>query len=711
MSLKLAITIQIAAVIVVLFDIPVARQIIGFIYIAFLPGFLILRVLKLGFKNPFEALPFCVGLSIAFSMFLGLAANELYPLLGLTEPLSVLPLLVTMGGVLQVLTVITRNNVSSVSSYSLPSFKKMFPFVLIGIIPFLSIFGALYHNSTSLLLMAVMIAIVFAIAIFFRKFLPSEFFPIAIVVFAISLILQRELISQNLFGYDTFGEFYVFSATNTHSFWNASLNLTQSELSDYNSCLSVTILPTMFSKLMNISGEWIFKVLYFVLYAFVPLTMYIMYKQNFGRVTAFLSAFYFVIFPRFYGEERRQIVGELFLVLLLFTILSSSISLKKKQLLIAIFGIALVATHYSTFDVFIFCALFAAVGVFALEKFPIRKYAPKIKKILTPKILLIVLAFGIIWFTFASTSLDQTFISFVTRLVGSFQTGFSNVGSRGGTVSDFVSSNVNIMTLTYQADYYINKIPYLLIGVGLLAFIINRKRINLPTEYILMVFAATLILIMTFILPSLAASFVEERFYALALIFLAPACFYGGITALTWVLKRSIHPKKARSLAISILCVLFIAVFLFKVGFVNEVTGDLGPGVSPAFSFAPMITSQSPQVLSTFYGEYVPDCDVSSAKWLSANTPNNSILYADSDARQHVLRGYALRVVDYKYILTNGTTFAPNSYIYLRYLNVQGYFVDPNGQVLNMTLLSGQLNDASKIYSKGGSEIYYSGPS
>jgi uncharacterized membrane protein len=712
-SLKLVVAIQIAAVLTVLLDIPVARQIVGFIYISFLPGFLILKILKLGFKSPFEELPFAVGLSIAFSMFTGLAANELYPFLGVSEPLSILPLLVTMSAILTVLTLVVgrnqvSNQVSSFNSYYLPSRKQMVPFTLLAVVPFLSIFGALYHSSFALLLMAGTIALLVVVALFFRKSLPSTFFPIVIVIIAVSLVFQRELISQNLLGYDTFGEFYVFSATNTNSFWNASLLLTQPELRDYNSMLSVTILPTMYSKLMNISGELIFKILYFLLYAFVPLSMYYMYKQNFGKATGFLAAFYFVLFPRFYGEERRQIVGELFLVLMLFTILSSNISLKKKELLIVVFGIALAVSHYSTFDVFAFCTLFAWIAILVWEKLPIIKHPLKINKVLSARIVLVVVAFGIIWFTFASTSLDQTFISFVTRLVNSFQSGFSNVGSRGNTVSDFVSSGLNTMSLTYKADYYINKIPYLLLGIGILAFIVNRKKLNVKTEYFPMAIAALLILILTFVLPSLADSFVEERFFHLALIFLAPIGFYGGIIVLPWVSKRFIHPKKMRSLVICFLCVLFVVIFLFKVGFVNEVVGDLGPGASPAFSFLPMITSDNPKVLAAFYSEYVPDCDVCSASWLYVNMPANASLYGDADARQHVLRAYALTVVKDDNLFSNNTKIASKSYIYLRYLNLRGIYVNPAGDVFNMTSISNQLKGADKLYTNGESEIWFS---
>jgi uncharacterized membrane protein len=125
--------------------------------------------------------------------------------------------------------------------------------------------------------------------------LPKTFFPVAIVVFAVSLIFQRELITTNLLGYDTFGEFNVFSMADISSLWRPYLSFNQSELRDYNSMLSVTVLPTIYSKLMNIQGEWIFKIIYFLFYALVPLTMYEMYKHNFGKATAFLAVILFLL--------------------------------------------------------------------------------------------------------------------------------------------------------------------------------------------------------------------------------------------------------------------------------------------------------------------------------------------------------------------------------------------------------------------------------
>ena len=333
-SLKLIIIIQAVAVLTIFLDIPIVRQIIGFIYISFLPGFLILRVFKLNFKSFFEELPFSIGLSIAFSMLVGFLINILYPFFGISEPLSTLPIMITICVILLVLTfVIGRRQVITIKLGNLPSLKQLLFFSLLAAVLLLSIFGAMYHNSFALFMMVEAIAVLVTLTIFFRKSLPVYFFPIVIVVIALSINFQRELISPYLIGYDTFGEYYVFSSASTHSFWNANLLLSQPELRDYNSMLSVTILPVLYSRLMNVSGEFVFKILYFILYAFVPLAMFQMYKQNFGKETAFLSAFYFIL-SLDSMEKNADKLWELFLVLLLFTIISNNISLKKKKLLI-----------------------------------------------------------------------------------------------------------------------------------------------------------------------------------------------------------------------------------------------------------------------------------------------------------------------------------------------------------------------------------------
>ena len=76
------------------------------------------------------------------------------------------------------------------------------------------------------------------------------------------------------------------------------------------------------------------------------------------------------------------------------------------------------------------------------------------------------------------------------------------------------------------------------------------------------------------------------------------------------------NPKKARSLTIVVLCIVFVVIFMFKVGFVYEIANDLSPGVSASFSYNDITTSNDPQVLARFYEGFVPENDIQSAKWL-----------------------------------------------------------------------------------------------
>ena len=95
---------------------------------------------------------------------------------------------------------------------------------------------------------------------------------------------------------------------------------------------------------------------------------------------------------------------------------------------------------------------------------------------MTARVLLILLAFGVFWYVFVSTSLDQTFILFIERLSTSFTTGFHDIGTRGATVEEFISPNFSAMTVAAQMDYFISKIPYLLIAIGMLRSLKSQEK-------------------------------------------------------------------------------------------------------------------------------------------------------------------------------------------------------------------------------------------
>src|SRR5665647_111282 len=75
----------------------IIQQVTGCIFLLFVPGILLLRVLKLHNLGSVTTPLYAVGLSIATLMFSGLFINEVYPHLGITRPIAALPLLITLS--------------------------------------------------------------------------------------------------------------------------------------------------------------------------------------------------------------------------------------------------------------------------------------------------------------------------------------------------------------------------------------------------------------------------------------------------------------------------------------------------------------------------------------------------------------------------------------------------------------------------------------
>jgi uncharacterized membrane protein len=456
-SLKFIFAAQFVMLAAVLLDIPIARQVIGFLYLSFIPGFLILRILRLDLKSKVDTVIFSVSLSIAFVMFIGFIVNELYPLIGFSRPLSFLSLLVTIGTVLLLMSLISYKRNAFVQSFSLVSTKQVLTSILFLPLPFLAIYGALLTNNLILNLIVIVIVALVVVTVFQKKLIPKETYPLILLAIALALIFQNEFLSKNLYGWDVFGEFHVFKLTQTNSLWNPVALIPSSELRDYNAMLSVTVLPTIYSNILNIQGEFIFKVVYYLFYALVPLALYQMYKKKFGKTTAFLSAFYFVLFPRFYGEEKRQIVGELFLVLLVSLILNSDIPRRKRQILLCVFGGALVVSHYSLSYIFLFFILFTWGIMAVTKKLSLGGLNLRREKVIDCRFVLLILILNIAWYGFVSPPIAETFIGFTDHAINSFVNGFSNVETRGSAVSEFVAPSLGSMSLGYQIDWAITK--------------------------------------------------------------------------------------------------------------------------------------------------------------------------------------------------------------------------------------------------------------
>ncbi|MDH5696700.1 MAG: hypothetical protein OEZ00_08925, partial [Dehalococcoidia bacterium] len=74
-------------------DLPGLRQLVGLLFLAFVPGILILRILKIHHIGVIESLLYSVGLSLAFVMATGVVVNFALPPLGISHPITLFPLM------------------------------------------------------------------------------------------------------------------------------------------------------------------------------------------------------------------------------------------------------------------------------------------------------------------------------------------------------------------------------------------------------------------------------------------------------------------------------------------------------------------------------------------------------------------------------------------------------------------------------------------
>ena len=149
----------------VLFDIPVARQIIGFVYFTTIPGFIIIRLLKLNELDMLEIVLFSVGFSVAFLMFAGLFINEFCFLLGVSKSLSLMPLMIILNSIIiagAFLAFLRNESIKFSEAKTLGA--SPLALLLMGL-PILSIVGAMwvtaYENNSILLLMIIAISVIY----------------------------------------------------------------------------------------------------------------------------------------------------------------------------------------------------------------------------------------------------------------------------------------------------------------------------------------------------------------------------------------------------------------------------------------------------------------------------------------------------------------------------------------------------------------------
>ena len=697
-------------------------QLAVFIFLIFVPGFLILKLLNIKKIKIVDEILFSIGLSIAFVMFFGFSINELYLILGISEPLSIIPLGISLTFFISFLFFyVYRRDFS----HPLFSLKRKFKFsrasfIGVGIISLsvvLSVIGALtitnYYISFPIFVgMFLLIVILFALSSQ-NKFISSDLYPYLIFAISLALCLHILLISRYIIGTDAHLEYYVFRISVLKGSWGLlPIDIQPTAIVNYNAMLSITILPAFYSILMNVKGEILFKILYPFIFSLIPVVLFRVYENQIGKSNSLLSTIFFISSPLvFYGTEfltlNRQIVAELFLVLAVFVLLNKNIQLTKRRVLLIIFGVALAVSHYSIG--YIFLGIISLLFVY--QKIKHKSQDEKVLNIPTVSILVV---FSFLWYIFSASpilSLLQLFNGISSRFI----TDFDNPAARSSTV--FTEHPVlSFASATNWALFYA---VHALIAVGIIVLFFKASRTKIDPIYRIIMIVNVFLLSICVLIPNFAPAFNFTRFYAITMIFLAPCFVIGGhsiIDAIAYIFKKkenspylryqnlNIRLKKISKITSITLSILLIAYFLSQSGFLNAVTN--ADPLSVALDYNEINSEYS----SAHYKAFISEPNLVGALWLSSHNDNSSLLFADYVSSFNILDNYGPYPIQEIHLLNNWTVIDQKSVIFLGQINVLDGLITTYNQPFNISEISHIMDNSSLLYSNGNTEILYAYP-
>jgi len=692
--------------------IPILRQIIGFIYLTFVPGFLILKILKINNNSITETLAYSVGLSLSFLMFVGALMNYFGPLLGFSKPISEIPLIVIISIVVLSLCVIwfVRDK-----SYSIQLLQDKFfhPSILFFVlIPFLVVIGTQllrFHNTNLPLLIFLGIISVVPLLVT-SKSLPESIYPLALWSISISLLFHSMLICPV-----KLMENEIIGVVAKNGFWNPSVSVGQ------NSLLAVIMILPIFSEICGASILLSFYIFFPLQYSITPLVLYQVFKTQTTNKVAFLSAILFMFVFPFYTIiviNVRTGFAELFLALLLLILVNNNSI--ETTVLSMIFAFSLINSHYAASYIYMLALLLALSIISFLSRVQKTEHCKENHQHISLSFIILYITLLLSWYMYTAGSYNliriPKFFLHIKNVLSEFISPTTSYLAYG-LQKNFASLSIEILKYLYLFLVF-------LIGIGVLRSFYKRifgKKIISGDEYLSLSGA---FLILNLVLSLSAGSFGIYRAFHISLIFLAPFTVIGLLELLEMLKKIPYYFIKNSNNILKFFSIFLMIFLLFNSGFISEIFirgGDYSPNI--LISKERLIQKKIENVGDVemkdyLYRYYTPICDIKSISWLVNNSDKEREIYTD-------FLGWISRfrmIPDFREIKNNKyTTIQPISiiaenesikkgYITLFYPNIhEGILIERRSPLkyFNIDNICDRLHISSKIYTNGGSEIYY----
>jgi len=342
-------------------------KVVLFLCITLLPGTALLRLLHISFKNITTRLVYSFGLSVLVLILSGLAANSILSLF-LAKPLELpgaLTVWDTVTGLIILAGIVTKRTVVRIQKWSVEDFPKS-SFLLIvasALLPCSAALGAFRLNNggdgfVALITLGYAATLIICVCLL-RQRLSDGMLAWFIFTLGLGVLLMTSLRGWDIVGHDIEREFRVYTLTHMHGFWDISM-----DRNPYNACLSITILPEMFARLLNISGLVVFKVILQVIFAVCPVVIYLLLRRYVPKLAALAGSLLFICYPTFINDSAmltRQSVAYLFFALALL-MMTNEVQKKRYKLLFLLCSLGVILSHYSTSYLFVALFTVAAMG-------------------------------------------------------------------------------------------------------------------------------------------------------------------------------------------------------------------------------------------------------------------------------------------------------------------------------------------------------------
>jgi len=675
----------------IVINVPFLRQIFGFLYFTTIPGLLFLHILK--FNTEFlKKIILSVGLSIAFLMFAGLIMNSFYPII--KKPLSLSSLLIFLNLFLIILAFIAYNrnrndfDMKDVFNIRVDLENKLIsPLLFPLLFPFLAVFGAylmnVQGNNIILLITHFLIPVYVVTVVILKDRISENTYPLAIFMIGLSLLLMKGIRGINIPYGDTPLEYYTFKLTLSNSHWSIS-----NFYYKVNACLSVTILPTIYSILLNIDVI-IYRIIYPIFLSIIPLGSYIIFKNYLKSEYAFLSSFLIIsqhIFIKLMDESMRQIIGFLFFILIFMVILDDKIDNLGKKILLVIFIIALIFSHYAM--TYTFFAILVIYLIITLKG----KHHIRVIDSITPLFLFVTSFF---WYGQITGAPFTNTLNFIVNAVEILmQLSIESFKSERAFIVGAELLATKITVLVYH-------ITIITITIGVINLIYNYIKIEkhyFYENYLFLIFSSWILLLISSLPTIFFKGYNIARVLLPLLIFLAPAFVVGGEAyskGIMTVINR-FKPKMnvnldQHALALKIITLLLIIQFFAGTYMIFQILG---------VHWSEVLNNDGVR----YERYFVHQQDVATTQWLSDHKINmdvwgdhfGSILYLRWGPPHDLPLGAG---ISHKKEI--------EGYIFLRWANVKKKAIYPGyGEKPKSIKDFSQLFNGPKIYDNGGGEVY-----